>query len=624
MADDAGMRTSCATVVCLLACLLGSVATEFVSAQEPCKPILPEQKCLAIRSPSQMRQAHLPPVDVPTIVKGLDQEQERLPTYPMTLDDAIRIALDNSEVIRVLGGTSGRTIYDPAIANTQIDRARARFDPNLALQNRFNNNRIPTAELDGAAPSGVSIDGDRVHDYDMSLGVSKTNQMGGNLGFDVRTNPTRVDTTDPFLLNPQSRSTVDFRATQPLLQGAGRRANLTPIVLARIDTERSFYSLKLSVQRLVQSVVDAYWSLVLARTELWIRQQQTARSGWAAELAKAKRETGNIERAEFSQALSSWYTFRAAQVSAEAAVLQREQALRDILGLEPFDGLEIIAVTPPAEQRIAVDWHYAVQLAEQNRCDLIELKLVVESDERQLQLARNTALPRVDATARYGFNGLEGRTQTGDYLVGRAGDFPGWQLGVDVSMPLGLREARADLRRLDLVLARDRANLHNGLRQAANALARSYRNLAQYYEEYLETKRASTAAIINVEAQKARWDLGGIGANRMGQTAYLNYLQAITNWGTTKSAEAQSLLRYNSELAAFELEMGTILETHGIAFYEEGFRSIGPAGRLAHDHCYPRATPLGENADRYRGGTEPSENLFKVDSPGELVDPRGR
>lgn len=569
-----------------------------------------------------MRQAHLPLVDTPTTVKGLDEKQERLPTYPMTLDDAIRIALDNSEVIRVLGGTSGRTIYDPAIANTQIDRARARFDPSFALQNRFNNNRIPVAELHGAAPSGVSIDGDRVHDYDMSLGVSKTNQLGGTLGLDVRTNPTRVDTTDPFLLNPQSRSTVDFLATQPLLQGAGRRANLTPIVLARIDTERSFYSLKLSVQNLVQSVIDAYWSLVLARTDLWIRQQQTARSGWAAELAEAKREYNMIGSAELAQARSSWYTFRASQISAEAAVLQREQALRDILGLEPFDGLDIVAVTPPTEQRTAIDWHYAVQIAEQNRCDLIQLKLVVESDERQVQLARNTALPRVDATARYGFNGLEGRTQTGDYLVGRAGDFPGWQLGVDVSMPLGLREARADLRRLELVLARDRANLHEGLRQASNALARSYRNLAQYYEEYVETKRASSAALVNVEAQKDRWQVGGVAAGGIGQTPYLNYLQAITNWGTTKSAEAQALLRYNSELAAFELEMGTILEAHGIAFYEEGFRSIGPAGRLAHDHCYPRATPVGENAVRYPGGTKPSEELFKADSPGELLPPR--
>ena len=49
----------------------------------------------------------------------------------LSLDDAIRIALANSEVIRVLGGSSGRTQYDPAIINTEIDQNRAAFDPTL-------------------------------------------------------------------------------------------------------------------------------------------------------------------------------------------------------------------------------------------------------------------------------------------------------------------------------------------------------------------------------------------------------------------------------------------------------------------------------------------------------------
>ena len=551
-----------------------------------------------------MRCAHLPPVDVPTTVAD-PERAKKIPEYLLTLDDAIRIALETSEVIRVLGGSSGRTIYDPAIANTQIDSARARFDPSIALQNQFNSNRFPSAEVDAGAPSGVSIDGDRVHDYDMGMGVSKTTQMGGTVGLDVTTNPTRVDTLDPYLLNPQNRSTVDFHATQPLLQGFGRQANLTPIFLARIDTERSFYQLKFSVQRLVQSVIEAYWSLVFARTDVLVRQQQTAQGLWALQRADQQLAVGQINAADRAQAQSAWANFRAAQISAEAAVFEREQTLRDILGLEPFDGLELVPVTAPSGQRVEIEWHSTMQLAEQNRCDLIELKLVVEADERQVQLARNTALPRVDASARYGFTGLEGRTMTGDYVVGRAGDYPGWQLGIDVSMPLGLREARAELRRQELVLARDRANLHEGLRQASHDLARSYRNLDQYYQEYLAAKDARVAARVNSEYQRLKFEIG--------QTIYLNFLQAITSWGNAVSAEAQALLRYNSELAAMELQMGTILETHGIAFYEEGFRSIGPAGRLGHEHCYPRATPPGLNADRYPGGSQPSENTFKLD-----------
>ena len=126
----------------------------------------------------------------------------------------------------------------------------------------------------------------------------------------------------------------------------------------------------------------------------------------------------------------------------------------------------------------------------------------------------------------------------------------------------------------------DRANLHEGLRQASQALARRYRNLSQYYQEYLAVKEARLAARINYEVQ---WE--NYVTNR---TIYLNVLQAITSWGNAVSAEAQSLLQYNSELAALDQETGLILELHGIRFYEEGFRSKGPAGRLGPERCYPR------------------------------------
>ncbi len=551
-----------------------------------------------------MRPAHLPPVEVPTTVAGRGKTQ-KLPTYPMTLDEAIRIALETSEVIRVLGGSSGRTVYDPAIANTQIDSARARFDPSLTLQNRFNGNRYPVAELDGGAPSGVSIGTDPVHDYEMSMGLSKRATTGGSVGLDVWTNPTTVDTTDPLLLNPESRSLVDMSFSQPLLRGAGRQANLTPIMLARIDTERSFYQLKSSVQNLVQSVIDAYWSLVFARTDVLVRQQQTAQGLWALQRADAQLAAHRINAADKAQAQSAWANFRAVQISAEAAVFRNEQALRDILGLEPFDGVEIVPVTPPGDQQIVIDWVRSLQLAEGNRCDLIELKLVVEADERQLQLARNTALPQVDATGRYRFNGLEGRTPSGAYQVARPGDFYGWQLWIDGTIPRGQREAPAALRARELALARDRANLHERLRQASNALALSYRNLDQYYQEYLAAKDARIAARVNYEYQQIGYEVG--------RAIYLDFLQAITSWGNAVSAEAQALLQYNAELASLELEMGTILETHGIAFYEEGFRSMGPAGRLGHEHCYPRSIDPGPNTNRYSGGDKPSEGVFNLE-----------
>ena len=362
MADDAGMRNSCAAILCLFALGSGCTRSRNHGAQEePCRPILPEQRCLDIRSPSQVLHAHLPDNEVPTTVAEPNVEQS-LPAYQMTLDEAIRIALENSEVVRVLAGngatSSGRTVYDPAIANTQVDAARGRFDPALVQRNRFNRQRLPQPRLDaGGSLGGLLLGRSRFRLRHGPGRGEETTTGGGTAGLDVAANPTRIYTTDPLLLNPQSRSAVDFRFTQPLMQGAGRAANLAPIMLARIDTERSFYQLKLSVQQLVQSVINAYWSLVFARTDVVARRTQTQQGFEAYQRATANLELGRGNIAEKAQAQSAWANFRAAQISAESSVLQSEQALRDILGLDPYEPIRILPVTPPQQAQVPIEWN---------------------------------------------------------------------------------------------------------------------------------------------------------------------------------------------------------------------------------------------------------------------------
>ena len=248
-----------------------------------------------------------------------------------------------------------------------------------------------------------------------------------------------------------------------------------------------------------------------------------------------------------------------------------------------------------------------MRLAEVHRPDLIELKLIIEADQQQLLLARNQALPRADISGLYRWNGLEGWTPTNTYLSTDPGQYYAWQLGVNFSVPLGLREGRARMRQQELLLQRDHANLDEGLHSALHALANSCRGVAQYYQQYQAYKESRQAAQVNLEQQVAEYQAG--------RTLYLNVLQAITNWGNSINAEAQSLAQYNNELAALEQQTGTILESHGIRFAEERYGSIGPLGRLFADRCYPQAMPPGPNAPCYPGGDKPAENFFDLNSP---------
>src|SRR5262245_14560414 len=87
--------------------------------------VVPEQRRLDVRDPAQLPKVPIPPVPPPETVI-----QPAPPVTPkeLSLDEAIRIALANSQVVRVLAGatvvSSGQTIYDPAISNTSIDEQK--------------------------------------------------------------------------------------------------------------------------------------------------------------------------------------------------------------------------------------------------------------------------------------------------------------------------------------------------------------------------------------------------------------------------------------------------------------------------------------------------------------------
>src|SRR5205085_3146637 len=118
-----------------------------------------------------------------------------------------------------------------------------------------------------------------------------------------------------------------------------------------------------------------------------------------------------------------------------------------------------------------------VRLAEQRRPDILELKIITEADQVRLVQSENQALPRLDASALYRWNGLSGTMPNGEHLASSAGQFPDWTFGINFSVPLGLRQGRAQVRQQSLIVARDRANVEQQLHAAIHELAMTARDL---------------------------------------------------------------------------------------------------------------------------------------------------
>ncbi len=246
-----------------------------------------------------------------------------------------------------------------------------------------------------------------------------------------------------------------------------------------------------------------------------------------------------------------------------------------------------------------------MDIAQQQRPDIIELKLILEADQQRLILAENEARPDLNTSMLYRWNGLSGEVP-GAIVRSGAGQLTDWGVSVNFSVPFGLRAGRAGVRRQELTIARDRANLEQGLHAMTHLLALNLRNLDQFFEQYGAIREVRDAATQNLVQQAAEF--------KSGRTIFLNVLQAITDWGNSVSNEARALALYNIELANIERATGTILDTHGVRFFEERFAAIGPLGERR-PRCYPAQARPSPNTDRYTDGDKPAEESFNLTPP---------
>jgi outer membrane protein TolC len=574
----------------------------------------PDEKSINVPPDSSFSPAPLPPAPKQSTVSDADWDH---PPVPLGLDEAIRTTLANGQVVRILTGVtavaSGATIYDPAITLPTIDQAKARFDPTFSVNNTFSRLSPPTGVLDPLDPTRALIEAFPTNNYTFDTSLSKINSLGGTAKLEALVMPSR--TRGVFMpLNPQTSSSIQFSYTQPLLQGAGIRANLAPIVIARLNTERSYFQFKDNVQQSVRSVIQGYWNLVFARTDLWARQQQVNQLRKTLEYSENRFRFGIANAGEVSQATTSLRNFEAIMIGSQANVLNQEAALANVMGLPP--GVHLVPYTFPTKNRLPVKWEEIVKLAEDHRPDLIELKLILDADRQMLIQAQNQARPQLNGTMLYSWNGLEGTMPNGAEISRFGGTLNQWTFGVNFSVPLGLRQSRAALRQQELTIFRDQANLDQGLHSAGQSLALQVRNLAQFYDQYLVFQKAREAAQKTLDYQLTKFHVGAAGK---GQTIFLEVLQAITDWGNAVSAESQSLAQYNGELALLEQETGTILESHGIRFFEERYMSLGPLGRGGRMRDYLQSMPPTPNEPKYPQAKTPAENFFELQDPLKLL-----
>ncbi|MEM1303477.1 MAG: TolC family protein, partial [Planctomycetota bacterium] len=389
--------------------------------------------------------------------------------WDLSLEDATRITLCNSNVMRQIGGvvaesapeTISRTLISSVAVTTTYDPALTETSAGTASNSAFNATGVEAAlaEFDASIDASVTWDkGDQPQNRppagfgaafspgvfgtelgNATLGVSKTYATGGQWGLRNNTAytsnniPSSSDPADGAFQSFTSAWETNFEAffSQPLFQGRGAQYNriagvqdfnqaaanfanpFNGVMIARINTDQSLADFEGGVRNLVRDVEQAYWSLYFAYRDLDARKlgRDSSLETWkkVSALFKEGARGGSADRE--AQARAQYFQFQAQVEQGLTDLFRAENRLRYVMGLAVSDGRLIRPADEPAIARIDFDWSSIHGEAVARRVEVRRQKWQIKRRELELIAARNHLLPRVDAFGTYRWRGL------GDQLI---------------------------------------------------------------------------------------------------------------------------------------------------------------------------------------------------------------
>ena len=483
--------------------------------------------------------------------------------WPLSLEAAVRAALDDPGVIRTLEGRvrlARATHFDPAIAATADRAARGAFDPRLRMEGRGSRFDQPPEAFLGPGVETAS----RFNEVDARAALQKRFRWGGvaSAAFDPNTAYLFFPDESSEIINPAYSTRLAFEVRQPLLRGAGG-VNSLPFQEARVRRAEASWEVRAAVQGRVRGVVEAYWRLHAALSVWQAVRRLLPLTGQIARVERLRLEEERTIYADYARSLVILESLRRREAEAWADVRSAELALRQLCGLPatdastlvPSDGPGLSSEAAPSEADLA-----AAAAAAAVQEPSIRLR-EADVDRRRVELAaaRDAARPRLDVTGRYRASGLrrglgESFTQLGTL------DYPDWTLGLEYDMPLGNNAARAGLRAAELALARSRAlALAEGQRVQFD-LAELRVRLRSDAERYRSGLRQAEATGRWVEVARVRFldPPPGPKADSL-LLALLDYQTAIDRHLDSVESLAGAHADYRSDWAAWHELAGTLL-----------------------------------------------------------------
>ncbi len=594
--------------------------------------------------------------------------------WDLPLNDCVQAALQYSRIIRSRAGflspgnsilnSPDRTasIYDPSIQETGVlfggrgvEAALAAFDADFTTSAKWGRNeQIQNNSFGAGLGGGSTLESDSAA---VNSTLSKSFSYGGTLSLNQNVNYSANNA--PTNLFP-SIYTGNVGATyqHPLLAGSGPEFTRIAgpisnsfgglsgvnqgVVIARINQDISLADFEANLVNLVRDVQSSYWDLYLFYRiyDTVVAQRNSALRTWRD--AKLKRNVGGapgFTLEDEAQARDQYFETQARAKQALADVYQGESALRRLVGLTVNDGRIIRPNDEPITAQLQPDWSVSIAEGLTHRVELRRQKWNIKSLELQLCAATNLVRPRLDFIAGYQVNGFgdkllayedddrRGTVQglNSFYETVTQGNQTGWNAGFVFDLPIGLRSAKAQVRNVELRLAKARDVLAAQEMEISHEIGNAFQNTAENYsiaQAYVNRREAALERVRLTEANE-----------KVGKQTTDMVLRAQASQAEAEIAYFRAVVAYTQSINEMHYRQGTLLIQNqvymaesdwSVAAYEQALRKARQraSGFNAERHLrtVPAEFATPENPDlgsAHWDTSESARDIYPIPTPPE-------
>lgn len=385
-----------------------------------------------------------------------------------------------------------------------LRKERGAFDPELFFNINYEDQKIPSASFFAGA------------------NVLSTQQTETNTGFRLSTpigtqlelslNTINLKTNSQFaFLNPQYNGFGLISLRQPLLSGftLNARKNLNQAELM-VESEKS--RLDQEVIRVNSIVEQSYWNLYAAERNYAVQKLTVERAESFLKEAQLREKAGLVGPNQVANARTFWAQQKLLLIDKSEQLDAQSDQLANLIGQRPeIVNSRYLTNDSPPNSFPTVELSDLIDHTLNSNLELLAAQKNIQAADDLVEAASWELLPQVDLVGSLNSSGLGGSSRNvifgGDTLRSSSGGtfgdvlsevfkrkFPGWSIGIEVSLPIGLRPGLGEKDRLEAGSLNAKQNYVELSRLLEQQVRESYRELTNGNERLKIAREGVDAA----------------------------------------------------------------------------------------------------------------------------------